>query len=109
MAWSISLPWVALTKTSGGGDMRVGASSHKAKVATVDEVAVREVEMRVCRDGIQVSPSLPALEAEQACAMRWGVASVEECCGRALIECVRTGGTRGPDLPGDIIRPHWDE
>jgi hypothetical protein len=97
----------APTKTSGGGDMRVGASCPKAKVATVDEVAVGEAEMLV--HGVQVIPCVPALEAQQACAMRWGVASVEEFCGGALIECVRKGGTCGPDLPGDIIRRHRDE
>jgi hypothetical protein len=58
-------------ETSGGGDVRVGASRPKAKVATVDEIAVGEAEIRVHRDRVQLSPSVPALEAEQACAMRW--------------------------------------
>jgi hypothetical protein len=38
---------VTPTKTSGGGDMWVGASGAKAEVATVDEVAIGEVEIRV--------------------------------------------------------------
>jgi hypothetical protein len=38
---------VASTKASCGGDMRVGASCAKSKVATVDEVAIGEAEMRV--------------------------------------------------------------
>jgi hypothetical protein len=54
--------------------MRVGASSSKAVVATVVEVAVGEADIRVDEDGVQVSPCLPALETEQACVMRWGVA-----------------------------------
>jgi hypothetical protein len=85
--------------------MWVGASSTKVKVAIVDDNDVGEAEIRVDRDGVQVSPSVLALEAEHAWAMRWGVASVEAFCGRALIECVRKGGTRCPDLPGDICPP----
>jgi hypothetical protein len=42
---------VTPTKTSGGGDMRVGPSSAKAEVATVDEVTVGEAEIRVDRVG----------------------------------------------------------
>jgi hypothetical protein len=69
---------VTPTKTSGGGDMRVGASIAKAEVETVDEVAVREAEIRVDWDSVQVNPCGPVLVTEQACAMRWGVAGVEE-------------------------------
>jgi hypothetical protein len=89
--------------------MWVGTSSAKAEVATGDEVAVREAEIRVDQDGVQVSLHVPALETEQACTMRWDVASVEEICGRALVKRVQKGGTRNPDLPGDIFRPHWGE
>jgi hypothetical protein len=32
---------------------------------------------------------MAALEAEQSHSMRWGVASVEQFCGRAMIECAR--------------------
>jgi hypothetical protein len=60
---------VNITRTSVGGDVWVGASSAKAEVATVDEVAVKEAETRVDRGGVQVSPRVPALETEQACAM----------------------------------------
>jgi hypothetical protein len=49
--------------------MRVGASSCKAEVAKVDEVTVREVEIRVDGGGVQVRPCMTALETEQACAM----------------------------------------
>jgi hypothetical protein len=42
------------TKASCGGDVRVGASCAKVEVATVDEVAVREAEIRGHRDGVQV-------------------------------------------------------
>jgi hypothetical protein len=81
------------TKTSGGGDMRVGASSAQARVATVDEVAIIEAEIRVDRDSVQVVPHMPVLETEQAYARRWGVPSLQKFCGRALIEFVRKGGT----------------
>jgi hypothetical protein len=79
---------VATTKASCGGDVRVGASCASSKVATVDEVAIGEAEIRGDRDGVQVKPSVPALETEQARAMRWGVASVEEFCGGAMSQCV---------------------
>jgi hypothetical protein len=98
---------VTPTKTSDGRDMRVGTSNAKAGVATVDEVAVREAEIRV--DGVQVSPCVPVQETEQACAMRWGVAGVEELCGRVLSECMRKDGTRDSDPPGDSVSRHWDE
>jgi hypothetical protein len=68
---------VTTTKESCGGDVRVGASGAKAEVATVDEVAVREAEVRGHRDGVQVSPSVTAFETEQTCAMLWGVAGLE--------------------------------
>jgi hypothetical protein len=63
------------TKPSGGGVMWVDASSSKVEAATVDDVAVGEVEIRVDQDCVQASLCVPALETEQACAMRWGVAS----------------------------------
>jgi hypothetical protein len=44
--------------------------------------------VRVDRDGVQESPRVPALETEQACAMRLEIPSVKEFCGGALIECV---------------------
>jgi hypothetical protein len=65
------------TKASGGRDMWVGASSAKAEMATADEFAIGEAEIRGDRDGVQVSPRVPALEAEHACAMRRKGASVE--------------------------------
>jgi hypothetical protein len=52
------------TKASCGGDVRVGACGAKAEVAAVDEVAVREAEIRGHGDGVQVSPSVTALETE---------------------------------------------
>jgi hypothetical protein len=52
------------------GEGSLGASSAKAEVAAVDEVAVGEAAMGVDWDGVQVSPCMPALETEQACAMR---------------------------------------
>jgi hypothetical protein len=76
------------TKAGGGRDTWVETSSVKVVVATVDEGAVREAETRVDRDGVRVSPCMPALETEQSSGMRWGVASVEELCSRALIECM---------------------
>jgi hypothetical protein len=79
---------VTSTKTSSGRDMWVGASSAKAEMATVDEVAIGEPQIRVDRDGVQVSPHVPALETEQACAMRLEVPRVEYFCGGALIEYV---------------------
>jgi hypothetical protein len=75
-------------KASCGGDVWVGASCVKSKVATVDEVAIREAGIWGDWDGVQVSPSVSALETEQARTMRWGVASVEEFCGRALSQYV---------------------
>jgi hypothetical protein len=78
---------VTTTKASGGRDVWIGASGDKAEVATVDEVAVGEAEIWGDRDGVQVSPRVPALETEQARAMRWGVAGSEEFCSRALSQC----------------------
>jgi hypothetical protein len=94
---------VTTTKASGSGYMRIGAGCTKAEVATVDEVAIREAEIRGDWDGVQVSPRVPALDTEQARGMRWGVTSVEDFCSRALSECVRNGGTREPDLLGDSV------
>jgi hypothetical protein len=91
------------TKAGGGSDTWVETSGVKVVVATVGEGGVREAETRVDRDGVRVSPCMPALETEQSSAMRWRVASVEELCSRALIECVQEGGTRTPDLPGDNV------
>jgi hypothetical protein len=85
---------VTPTKANGGRDMWVGASSTKAEVATVEEA-----EIRVDQDEVQVGPPVPALETEQACAMRRGVPSTEKFCGEVLIECVQKGGTRDPANP----------
>jgi hypothetical protein len=60
---------VAFTKVGGGRDMRVGADSAKAEVATVDEVTVREAEIQIDRDGVQVSLRALVLETGQSCAM----------------------------------------
>jgi hypothetical protein len=109
---SIAALDVAPTKTRGGRDMLVGASSIKARVATVDEVTVGEAEIRADQDSVQVSPrhpGVPVLEDEQASVKRWEVATVEELCGRALTGYVRKSDTRCPDLPGDIVCRHWDE
>jgi hypothetical protein len=84
---------VTTTKASGGGDVWVGASGAMAEVATVDEVTVGEAEIRGDRDGVQVSPRVPALETEQARTMPWGFAGSEEFCSRALSQCLRKGGT----------------
>jgi hypothetical protein len=64
-------------QASGGRDMWVGASSAKAEMATVHEVAIGEAEIRVDRDGVQVSPRVPELETEHECVMCRRVASVE--------------------------------
>jgi hypothetical protein len=55
------------TKAGGDGDMRVGASSAKAEVATIDEVAVRDAEIRLDWEGVQVSPRVPALDSDVQC------------------------------------------
>jgi hypothetical protein len=80
-------PWVDVaaldvttTHASSGGDVRVGASCAKSEVATDNEFAVGEAEIGGDRDGVQVSPSVTALESEQARAMQWGVAVLEEFC-----------------------------
>jgi hypothetical protein len=100
---------VTKTKASGGGDVRVGASCANAEVGTLHEGAVGETEIRGDWDGVQVSPSVTALESEQACAMRWGVAGLEEFCSRALSQRLRKGGTRCQHLVGDSVSRHWDE
>jgi hypothetical protein len=41
--------------------MRIGVGGAKAEVATIDVVAIREAEIRVDWDGVQVSPRVPAL------------------------------------------------
>jgi hypothetical protein len=79
---------VTTTKASRGGDVRVGASCAKAEVATVDEVAVGETEIRGDRDGVQVGTRVPALETKQACAMRRRVAGLEAFCSRVLSQCL---------------------
>jgi hypothetical protein len=99
---------VTTTKASGGGKIR-GASCAKAEVATIDEVAVGEAEKWGDQDGVQVSPSVTALETEQARATRWGVAGLEEFCNRALSQRLRNGGTCCLDLPGDSVSRHWDK
>jgi hypothetical protein len=66
---------VTTTKASGGGDVRVGASGAESKVAAVVEVTIGEALIRGYRDSLQVSPSVPALETEQARAVQWGLAS----------------------------------
>jgi hypothetical protein len=43
---------VATTEASCGGDVRVGASCAKSKVATADEVAIGEAEIRGDQDGV---------------------------------------------------------
>jgi hypothetical protein len=78
-------------------------------VATVYVVAVGEAEIRGDRYGVQVSPSVAALETEQVRAMRCGVASSEEFCSRALSQCLRKSGMCCPDLPGDSVSQQWDE
>jgi hypothetical protein len=60
-------------------------------------------------DSVQLSPSVLALETEQSCVLRWGVTSVEDICGRALIECVQEGGSCGPDAPFDSVCRHGDK
>jgi hypothetical protein len=80
------------TTNSGGGGMWLVASSAKVEVATVDEVAGREEEIRVDRNDVQVSPFVPALESEQACEMRWEATNVEEFFRRAQIECLQMVG-----------------
>jgi hypothetical protein len=78
-------------------------------VATVDEVAVGHAETQAHQEGVQVSPRMHALGTEQACAMRWGVASVEKLCRRALIECVQKCGTRDPAQLGDVVSRQWEK
>jgi hypothetical protein len=47
---------VMTIQTSGGWDMWVAASSVKAEVATIDEVAFRGADVGVDRDGVQGKP-----------------------------------------------------
>jgi hypothetical protein len=49
--------------------MWVGASSAKPGVATVDVVTIREAEIQVDRDSVQVHPRVRAPETEQLCVM----------------------------------------
>jgi hypothetical protein len=66
----MSLPWMT-TNAGGGGAMWVGANGAKAEVAAVDDVAVREAQIRGDRDSVQVSPRMPALErSQQICAQK---------------------------------------
>jgi hypothetical protein len=60
--------------------------------------------MRVDRGGVQVSPSVLALETEPSCVMLCAVASMEEFNCRALIECLQVGGSCSPYLLGDSVR-----
>jgi hypothetical protein len=60
---------VTTAKAGDGGDMWAGASIAKVEVATVDEVTIKEAEIWVDRDGVEVHPSMPALENEQSCVM----------------------------------------
>jgi hypothetical protein len=60
---------VTTSKASGAGDVRVGASCAKSEVATVEAVAVGEMEIRGDRDSVQETPRVLALETEQARAM----------------------------------------
>jgi hypothetical protein len=60
---------VATAMAGGGGDMWNGASDAQAEVATVDEVTIREVDMWVDPDGVQVRSSVPGVETEQSCVM----------------------------------------
>jgi hypothetical protein len=55
------------TAKAGGGGTWVVSSGAKAGVATVDEVAIKEAEIRVYGDGVHVSLSVPTLETEQSC------------------------------------------
>jgi hypothetical protein len=52
---------------------------------------------------------VPALETEQARAMRWGVAGLEEFSSRALSQRLQKSGARCPDLPGYSVSRHRDE
>jgi hypothetical protein len=45
----------------------VGASGAKAEVATVDEVTIRDAEIRVVRGSVQKCLCVPALDAEPSC------------------------------------------
>jgi hypothetical protein len=89
--------------------MRVGTSGSDAEVATVDEANIIDAEVWVDRHGVQESLRVPALETEQSCLLRWGVASIEELSGKALIECLQEGGSSCPELHGDSVHRHWDE
>jgi hypothetical protein len=52
-------------------------------------------------DAVQLSPRVLALETEQAHAMRYGIASMEEFCCRKPSDCVRPCGTCHTNLLGD--------
>jgi hypothetical protein len=60
---------VRSTKAGRGWDMLAGASGAKEEAATVDEVAIREAEMRLTET---VSRQVPACR-------RWRVSSLARC------------------------------
>jgi hypothetical protein len=49
-----------------GGDMWVDTSDAKAEVAIVEEVAIREAGIVIDWNGVEASPSVPALQTEHA-------------------------------------------
>jgi hypothetical protein len=78
-------------------------------VATSDDVTIREVEIRVGRNCVEICPAVPPVETEQASMVHWGGASMEEVSCKAVIECVQEGGRRSTDLMGDCVRRHSGE
>jgi hypothetical protein len=64
---------------------------------------------RYALTGIQAIPSVPALQTEQLCVKRWGVACMKEFSGRAMSELLQEGGSHGLDLLGDSVCRHRDE
>jgi hypothetical protein len=106
----VNVAALSVTKADDGRAMWVGASGAKAEVVAVDEVTTREAEIQNDWDGVQLSPSVSALESVQSFVIRWGVASMEEFSRRALLERVGDHrGSCGMDLPGDTVRQHGDQ
>jgi hypothetical protein len=78
------------------------------KVATIDVVTIRDAELHVDGDCVQVYSSMLALETEKSCGMRLGVTCIGEFNHRPLIECLPQIGSRDPDLSSHIVRRQGD-
>jgi hypothetical protein len=80
---------VTTTRASGSGDMQVGANCAEVEVKASPKVAVREAQIRVNWDSVQVSSGVQALKFEHVRTMPWRVERMQKVCSRVLIEPVR--------------------